>query len=112
MKQKLTNLTVFLAPLTAFLGSCCALPLLLLALGIGSAGFATALAPYRIYLIGVTLLLLGIAFYLVYGCKKTCEGSDVCQPRDIRRTKILLWIATAFALLFLAGPYVVAWFLG
>lgn len=111
MKQKLTKITTTLAPLTAFFGSCCALPLLLLSLGVGSASFATALTPFKPYLIGVTLLLLGVAFYLVYGCKQTCEGEEACNMKNIRRTKILLWVVTFLSLIFLVGPEIVAAFL-
>lgn len=109
MKEKWVKFTTLLAPLTAFVGSCCAIPLLLLSLGVGSAGFATAIAPYRIYLIGVTLLFLGIAFYLVYG-RKACEG-NLCRPQAIRRTKILLWIATGVVFLFLVGPHIAVRFI-
>lgn len=108
MKQKLTKASALLATGTALLGSCCALPLLLLSLGVGSIGFAKALVPFRPYLIIVTFILLGIAFYLVYGCKPVCEGQGNCDVKNIRRTKILLWIATGLALLFLVGPGIVA----
>lgn len=108
MKQSISKITALFATGTAFLGSCCALPILLLSLGIGSAGFATTLAPFRPYMIGITFLLLGIGFYTVYGCKQTCEGEGACDVKSIRRTKILLWVATGLALLFLAGPGIIA----
>ena len=108
MKQNISKLTATLATGTAFLGSCCALPLLLLGLGIGSASLSTTLAPFRPYFIGITLVLLGVAFYTVYGCRQTCEGEGVCDVKSIRRTKMLLWIATGLALLFLIGPSIVA----
>ncbi len=107
MKQSVSKITAVFATGTAFLGSCCALPLLLLGLGVGSAGLATTLAPFRPYMIGITLVLLGIAFYTVYGCKQSCEGG-VCDVKNIRRTKIWLWIATGLALLFLIGPDIIA----
>lgn len=92
---------------TAFVGSCCALPFLLLSLGVGSAGLATAVAPFRPYMIGFTIVLLGTAFYRVYGRKQTCEGG-ACDIKSIRRTKIWLWVATGLALLFLIGPDIIA----
>lgn len=107
MKQSLSKIAAFFATGTALLGSCCALPLLLMALGVGGAGFASALAPFRPYMIGITFFLLGIAFYTVYGCKKTCEGDPSCDVKKIRRTKIMLWVATGLALLFLTGPNIV-----
>ncbi|MBI4237545.1 MAG: mercury transporter MerT [Deltaproteobacteria bacterium] len=108
MKQSIPKITAIFATGTAFLGSCCALPLLLLGLGVGSAGLATSFAPFRPYMIGITFLLLGIAFYTVYGCKQTCEGIGACDVKNIRRTKIMLWVATGLALLFLVGPSIVA----
>lgn len=109
--KRLTRVSALLATGTAFLGSCCALPLLLLSLGVGSLGFAAALVPFRPYLTIVTLLLLGIAFYLVYGCKTVCEGKEACDIKSIRRTKILLWVAAGLAFIFLVGPSVIAAFL-
>lgn len=110
--MQLSRITAVGATIFAFFGSCCALPLLLLSLGIGSAGLASTLVPFRPYLIGATLLLLGVAFYAVYGCKETCVGDGMCDVKKIRRTKILLWVATGSALLFLVGPNLIAtWFL-
>ena len=108
MKKSIPKVTATLATVTAFFGSCCALPLLLLSFGVGSAGFASAFTPFRPYLIGITLLLLGIAFYTVYGCRQTCEGEDgACTTKDTRRTKILLWIAAILTFLFLLGPTII-----
>ncbi len=108
MKQSISKITAIFATGTAFFGSCCVLPLLLMGLGIGSAGLTTALAPFRPYLIGGTILLLGIAFYTVYGRKQNCECEGACDIKSIRRTKILLWVATGFSLLFLIGPELIA----
>lgn len=108
MKQSIPKITAIFATGTAFLGSCCMLPLLLLGLGAGSAGLATTLAPFRPYMIGITFLLLGIAFSTMYGCKQTCEGEGACDVKSIRSTKIMLWVATGLALLFLVGPGIIA----
>lgn len=104
MKQHLSKLAAGFATITAFLGSCCAFPLLLLSLGIGSMGFAVALNPYRPYFMGATVLLLAVAFYFVYGRKQECEEGKTCDLKSIRRTKILLWIAVALTLIFFFGP--------
>lgn len=57
---------------------CCVGPLLLVMLGIGGArvGNLTALEPFRPYLIGLTLLLLGYAFYKIYSKPK----AEACAP--------------------------------
>lgn len=111
MKQTLSKAGAVLATGTAFFGSCCALPLLLMSLGMGSMGFAAALVPYQTYLTIATIVLLATAFYLVYGHKQTCSNNEACDIKSIRRTKILLWVATGLALIFFVGPIVIAQFL-
>lgn len=111
MRKKISKFAASFATGTAFLGSCCALPLLLMGLGAGSAGFAAVLAPFRPYLILVTVLFFGIAFYTVYGAKTVCAEGDVCNAKTMRRTKIWLWIAFGLALIFLIGPDILARFI-
>ena len=107
MKGKAPQITATLATVTAFFGSCCALPLLLLGLT-GTAGFATVLVPYQKYFIAVTIILLAVAFYSVYGRKTvTCEDSKLCSPKSQRVTKILLWVSTGLVLIFLIGPQLI-----
>jgi len=97
---------------TAFFGSCCALPLLLISLGVGGMGFAAALVPYQIYFIGATILTLGISFYLVYGKKsESCDEAQLCSPRSQKITKIMLWVATILAFIFIVGPKIAEKFL-
>lgn len=108
MSEKFTKIFVSLAPLTAFLGSCCALPLLLISLGMGSTGLAAVLQPYRPYFIIVSFLLLGVSFYFVYGRKRECKEGEACDLQKTRRIKIILWIATVLAFIFLIGPDLLA----
>jgi hypothetical protein len=92
------------AGVTAFFGSCCALPILLLGLT-GTVGFAAVLAPYQKYFTVAAIALLGIAFYLVYGRKQAvCDNPKLCSPRSQKVTKILLWTSTVLAAIFLIGP--------
>lgn len=103
--MQMSRMAALGASVTALFGSCCILPLLLLTLT-GSVGFAAVLAPYHRYFMVATVALLGIAFYLVYGRRQAvCEGSGLCSPKSRKITKLLLWISTALAALFLAGPY-------
>lgn len=112
MSEKLSRWAAGVATVAAFVGSCCALPLLLLSLGVGSMGFATALVPYRPYFMGAALLLLAVAFYFVYGRRQECGEGKACDLKSIRRTKILLWFSAGLALLFFFGPDLIArWFL-
>lgn len=112
MRHKITKWMSGGSIATAFLGSCCALPLLLMALGAGGVGFAATLAPYRPYFIGVTALFLGFSFYLVYW-KKTpaCDDAALCSTKSQKITKIMLWVAATMALIFLIGPDIIARFL-
>lgn len=104
VKQNMSKISAILATVTALLGSCCALPLLLLGLT-GTVGFATVLVPYQGYFTAVTVVLLAVAFYFVYGQKTvTCEDPNLCSPKSQRVTKMLLWISTVLVLLFLIGP--------
>jgi mercuric ion transport protein len=87
LKEKITSLATLLS---AFLMSgCCLGPLILIPLGLS--GFAGTLAifatKYQLILMIVTLLFLGVSFYLVYGRKCTKKS-----------TVITLWISTALVL--------------
>ena len=97
---------------TAFFGSCCALPLLLMAMGTSSIGLAATLAPYRIYFIVGTVLLLSFSFYLVY-FKRTpaCDEGQLCSTKSQKVTKIMLWVAVALTLIFLIGPDIIVRFM-
>jgi mercuric ion transport protein len=77
--------------------ACCIGPVVIAALGLGSAGFATALGPYRPYLLGLTGLLLAGAYYLTYRRRPAACGPDgVCHAAgNSRRQKFLLWVVTA-----------------
>lgn len=108
MKQAIPKIVAFFATITAFFGSCCVLPLLLMGLT-GSIGFASVLIPYQGFFTAATIVLLAFAFFLVYGRKTaTCENGKVCNPKSQRLTKILLWISSGLALIFLLGPQLIA----
>ena len=96
--------------------SCCIMPLMLFALGIGGAwiGNLTALAPYQPIFIGVTLAFLATGFYLVYRKPRVaCAEGEVCaRPLPRRGVKLALWAATALVASALAFPYVARALLG
>ncbi len=90
---------------------CCVGPLVLLALGIGGAwvGNLTALEPFRPYLMGLTFIALGYAFYKIYRKPKAEEcapGSYCANPKSDRINKIVLWTSTVFVILLLSVPYI------
>ena len=100
---------------TALLSSiCCITPVL--ALVAGASGIASAfswLIPFRPYLIGLTVLVLGFAWYQKLKPKNPidcdCETDDLSRgnrgkPKFIQ-SKMFLGIITAFAIMMLAFPY-------
>lgn len=88
----------------AFLASlCCVGPLLFVTLGVG-AGLASTFAPLQPFFTVVAVVLLALGFYVVYGRRHVpvCSPDGTCLiPRDRTRDKVLLWLATILALVFL-----------
>ena len=82
---------------TALLSAACCLgPLILALLGLGGAGMALALEPYRPWFLSGTVLLLGAGFYYTYRePREECGEGQSCElPRANRLGRILLWAAT------------------
>jgi mercuric ion transport protein len=94
--------------LTAVTASlCCISPVLALLAGTsGIASTFTWIEPFRPYLIGLTLLVLGFAWYQKLKDKQEidciCETDE--KPKFVQ-TKAFLGIVTAFAIIMLAFPY-------
>ena len=94
--------------LTAITASlCCITPVL--ALIAGTSGIASTFSwiePFRLYLIGLTLLVLGFAWYQKLKPRKEidCECETDEKPKFIQSKKFL-GIVTAFAIIMLAFPY-------
>ena len=98
----------------AFLASlCCVGPLVFVAFGVG-AGMASTFEPLRPLFTALTVGLLAVGFYVVYGRRGPTAGPDAAVacapdgscavPRDRARDKVLLWSATVLALVFLTFP--------
>lgn len=64
--------------------------------------------PYRLFILGATILFLGIGFYTAYRPQeRECEPGTVCATHRSRLVqRITLWIATAFMLVLLYFTYV------
>tara|TARA_R110001583_G_scaffold176620_2_gene331365 strand:- start:387 stop:986 length:600 start_codon:yes stop_codon:yes gene_type:complete len=94
--------------LTAITASlCCITPVL--ALIAGTSGIASTFSwiePFRPYLIGLTILVLGFAWYQKLKPKKEvdCECETAEKPKFIQ-SKTFLVIVTVFAIIMLAFPY-------
>jgi hypothetical protein len=94
--------------LTAITASlCCIAPVLALIAGIsGVASTFTWIEPFRPYLIGLTILVLGFVWYQILKPRKDidCECEPDENPKFIQ-TKMFLGIVTAFAIIMLAFPH-------
>jgi len=94
--------------LTAITASmCCITPVL--ALIAGTSGIASTFSwiePFRHYLIGLTILVLGFAWYQKLKPLKEidCECETAEKPKFIQ-SKAFLGIITAFAIVMMAFPY-------
>jgi len=104
MKEQTTAVGAVLAAIGV--SACCTGPIVLAALGVGGVGFLVSLEKYRNFLIPITFLLLGSAHYFTWRKKEKKVSNDCCEvPKKDRLKKTILWIATGFAVFFLAFPY-------
>ncbi len=89
---------------------CCIVPVAVVLLGVGSAALGAQLEPVRPFFLGLTLLLVGIAFYQVYGPNKDCAPGQSCAvPEGQRRQRIIVWVAAILSALVAAFPYYMGW---
>lgn len=108
-RSRAKNLPIVGSIVTAVVASiCCIGPVVLALFSIGGAGLFSKVESFRPYLIGLTIVLLGFAFYLTYRKRKvTCEDGSCKIIRAGKWNKIALWIATPVVVFFLAFPYLV-----
>src|SRR5438093_2166377 len=86
---------------------CCIGPLVLGAVGLGSLGFAAALAPLRPWFLGLTGVLIVIGFFLAYGPQRpdACAPAEACANPAIRRNqRLALWAVTLVAMALATYP--------
>jgi mercuric ion transport protein len=105
---KLINLPLVGSIISAIVASlCCIGPIVLAMLGVGGAGlFFSKFRSFRPYFIGITVLLLGLAFYLTYRKKEVICEDGTCKMRSARKwNKIALWVATGLIAFLIAFPY-------
>ncbi len=94
------------AVLAAFGASlCCILPVAVAVLGVGSAALAVKLELWRPWLAGLTVPLLGFAFYQAYKPIDCAPGQACAVPASRRRSRIVLWIVAVVAVALMAFPY-------
>lgn len=100
--------TAVIAVLAAAVASaCCIGPVVFVILGAGAFGASLAvLEPYRPMLLGLTGVLLGVAFYVAYGRASAC---DACSSMSRRRTRIAVWVAAALVAALVTFPNYVSY---
>ncbi len=105
MKSK--NISATGSILTAIAASaCCIGPVLLALVGVGGLGIFGALESYRPYFIGLTIVLLGLAFYLTYRKKEiACEDGSCKVVKAGKWNKIGVWTSAVIALAAILFPY-------
>ena len=110
MSTQKSNKTWIAVVITAFIASlCCITPLLALLAGLGGVASAFSwLEPVRPYLIGLTILILGFAWYQKLKPRTKEEIECACEEDNkpsFWQSKTFLLIITVFAILMLAFPY-------
>jgi mercuric ion transport protein len=87
--------------------ACCIGPVVFSLVGAGAIGAsAVALEPYRSWLIGVTVLLVGAAFYGAYRplpAEHCAPG--MCPAASQRLARVLAWAAAVMSAVAIAFPY-------
>lgn len=85
---------------------CCAGPLLAVSVGLSAAGMAARFDPLRPYFLTATAGFLLFGFWTMdREGRKACQpGTPCAEPKVRRRMTIVLWIATAIAVVFATFP--------
>lgn len=106
--MKKEKLTATGAVITAIIASlCCIGPIAVAMIGVGSIAAFSIFWDFRPYLIGLTIVLLGIAFYLTYRKREiVCEDGTCKFESASKWSKGAVWLATLIAMLAIAYPYV------
>jgi len=104
--MKNEKLTTTGAIVTAAIASlCCIGPIAVAAIGFGSIAAFSVFWEFRPYLIGLTLVLLGLAFYFTYRRREVqCEDGTCKFESAGKWSKSAVWLATGTAVLAIVFP--------
>lgn len=114
MKMPTAETSSIAAGIVAALGasSCCVLPLVLVALGLGGAWIAQLREFERFFpvFIGAALAAFGFAFYRLYmRPTAACAPDETCASPDVRRRqRIAFWVTLVVAHALVLSPYYAA----
>jgi len=103
-KTTLTSVGGITAAVIASL--CCIGPVVVMFLGVGSIAAFSVFEAYRPHLIGVTVALIGLAFYLTYRKREVkCEDGTCKVESGSKWAKTGIWGATIVAVLVIGFPH-------
>jgi len=71
---------------------CCIGPIAIAILGVNGAILAAGIKPYRLYLLGGSLLMLGYAFWRLYRPSARAEAK-ACSVKTGLWSRVILWAA-------------------
>lgn len=111
MNTKHTLIASVLAAIGASI--CCVAPLVLLAFGIGGAWISTLtqFEPLRPIFVGLTLVLLTLAWRKLYRAPAACELGKPCADASVqRRQRLIFWSVAAPLMALLVFPWFAPFF--
>src|SRR5713101_4719282 len=89
-----------------FASLCCIGPVMLALAGVGGIAVFSVFEVYRPYLVGLTILLIAIAFFFTYRKREVkCEDGTCKMQSAGRWNKMVPWCATLVAANAIAFPY-------
>lgn len=89
---------------------CCVGPLILTILGVSGAAMLSKFETLRIPMILLVLVFFGVAGFVLYRKRNSCEPGSICaDPKKFRKMVIFYWIGLVIALLGITSPQWVAW---
>jgi mercuric ion transport protein len=107
--QKTTFSTIGSLATAVVASLCCIGPAVVALIGAGSIGAFSTFETYRPYFIGLTAILLGVAFYMTYRKREVkCEDGSCKIQGAGKWNKIGVWTATIIAALAIGYPYLAA----
>ena len=99
----------------AISSACCWLPLVLIVAGASAVGVSAVFDRFRPLFLALSVLLLGVGFYLNYFRRQPCRDGDSCATGDrrLRRfSRTMLWMAAVGVVVFAFFPSYVGALLG
>jgi len=103
-QTKITTIGSVVAAIVASL--CCIGPVAVAFIGVGSIGVFAVFESFRPYVIGLTAMLLGLAFYLAYRKREVkCEDGSCTIESAGKWNNLSVWLATFAASAAIAFPY-------